>query len=275
LEGVLDGSLNATFYNPTGGYQAVNAAVCLIKGLPFEKEQIIQPTLVTADNAGVITNNLSSMLHYEQKIDLLNHMISDQKHRILTISRILMILIFIVPLLTVGLVHYLNKTFKHRQTVENLYVKSKELNEKYEEIALEKEISDRMRVELELEREALLDAGVSLKETGDRDVLSEAVFMKLFSDIAAKHIGDSSYSIDNLASDLGVSRAQLFRKVKNESGSTPNELIQSMRLEKARIMLRDGGYNISEVAFAVGFTSPSYFSKCYKDRFGTAPKDFS
>lgn len=95
--------------------------------------------------------------------------------------------------------------------------------------------------------------------------------LKRFLETVETSLDDSDISIEDLARSLGTSRAQLFRKIKAESGHTPNDLIQEIRLEKAYYLLKTTQKSISEVAYAVGFSSPSYFSKCYKRKFGIAP----
>ena len=71
-----------------------------------------------------------------------------------------------------------------------------------------------------------------------------------------------------------MSRATLYRKVKQISELTPNEFIRLVRLKKAAELLRAKDYRISEIAYLVGFNSPSYFSKCFQKQFGVLPKDF-
>ena len=74
------------------------------------------------------------------------------------------------------------------------------------------------------------------------------------------------------ASKLGISRAQLFRKVKSKTGVTLVDLIRQIRLQKAKQMLQHTDLSVSQVAYSVGFSSASYFAKWYKDFFGFAPK---
>ncbi len=71
---------------------------------------------------------------------------------------------------------------------------------------------------------------------------------------------------------MGLSRVQLYRKVKALTGYSIVELIRITRLKKARTLLRGGEKTVSEVSYEVGFSSPSYFNKCYKDYFGQTPK---
>lgn len=76
-----------------------------------------------------------------------------------------------------------------------------------------------------------------------------------------------------IAAEVNLGRVQLYRKCKASSGLSPNELLRSARLNKAYKMLQETDLNVSEVAYSVGFSSPSYFAKCYKEQFGKNPTD--
>lgn len=80
--------------------------------------------------------------------------------------------------------------------------------------------------------------------------------------------------VDALALMMNMSRATLYRKVKSVSELTPNDFIRLIRLKKAAELLREKEYRINEIAFIVGFSSSSYFSKCFYKQFGVLPKDF-
>lgn len=80
--------------------------------------------------------------------------------------------------------------------------------------------------------------------------------------------------VDALAVMMNMSRATLYRKVKSISELTPNDFIRLIRLKKAAELLREKEYRINEIAFIVGFSSSSYFSKCFYKQFGVLPKDF-
>ena len=71
-----------------------------------------------------------------------------------------------------------------------------------------------------------------------------------------------------------MSRSQVFRKIKALTGKSPSTYVRSIRLLKAKGMIENGEGNISEIAYSVGFSSPIYFSKCFKDEFGYPPKNF-
>lgn len=86
------------------------------------------------------------------------------------------------------------------------------------------------------------------------------------------HLSDPDLSVELLSEEMGMSRAQLFRKTKAVSGKAPVEIIREQRLKKAKELLQTTDWTIQQVAYEVGFTSPSYFTKCYKEQYGESPK---
>ena len=73
---------------------------------------------------------------------------------------------------------------------------------------------------------------------------------------------------------MGMSRVQLYRKLKSLTNSSPKELLRRLRLKKAASLLAASDMTVAEIAYEVGFSSPSYFTKCYKEQFGESPTDF-
>ena len=90
-------------------------------------------------------------------------------------------------------------------------------------------------------------------------------------EIIQQHLADSDFSVERLGEEIGLSRVQLYRKVKVLTGKTPVELLRKARLMKARTLVTTTDRSIAEIAYATGFTSPSYFNKCFKDEFGVSP----
>ena len=87
------------------------------------------------------------------------------------------------------------------------------------------------------------------------------------------HLSDSELNVETLAAELGLSRVQLYRKVKQITGSSPVEIIRIPRLKAAEHLLRTTSKTVSEISYDVGFSSPSYFTKCFKDYFGHLPNE--
>lgn len=89
-----------------------------------------------------------------------------------------------------------------------------------------------------------------------------------------EQLGNSDLSVEDLGEKIGMSRVQLYRKAKALTGYSPNELLRIARLKKAASLLASTEKTIAEITYEVGFSSPSYFTKCYKDYFGESPTDF-
>ncbi len=103
----------------------------------------------------------------------------------------------------------------------------------------------------------------------------EDTFMIKFRDFIEQNMSDSELGVESIGSELGLSRVQLYRKVKALTGQSPVELLRTARLHKARRLLQGSDKSVSEVAYEVGFTAPSYFTKCFKDEFGISPSDLT
>ena len=99
-------------------------------------------------------------------------------------------------------------------------------------------------------------------------------FLAKLDECIEKNFSNMDFSINQLAEELGISRSGLFTKIKNLVGMTPNELIQVVRLKKAAQLLATRKYRVNEICYQVGFTNPSYFSKCFQKQFGMLPKEF-
>lgn len=122
----------------------------------------------------------------------------------------------------------------------------------------------------------LLKSRLQLKqyylENGSIDAPArENDFLSRFRSYAKNHLSDPDLNVEQLASEVGLSRVQLYRKVKALTGYSPVEVIRIMRLKEAEKRLKNTDKTIAEIAYEVGFSSPSYFSKCYRELFGILP----
>ena len=104
--------------------------------------------------------------------------------------------------------------------------------------------------------------------------LIEKEFLNKINQFIEKNIDDSTFSVEDLAALLNISRVQLYRKVKAVLGIGIGDYINNFRLEKSKIMLKTTSLNISEIAYSCGFASPNYFSTTFKSKYSISPKDF-
>ena len=102
--------------------------------------------------------------------------------------------------------------------------------------------------------------------------IDEKFLNKVF-EISEKHLPEEEFSIEEFSNEAGMSRSQLHRKIKALTGKSPSLYLRSVRLTKAKKMIEEKAGNISEIAYTVGFSSPIYFSRCFKDEFGYPPSD--
>ncbi len=98
-------------------------------------------------------------------------------------------------------------------------------------------------------------------------------FVEKFKALIDAKMGDSGLNVEDLGKDMGLSRVQLYRKIKSLTNYSPNELLRIARLKKAASLLASSDMTVAEVGYEVGFSSPSYFTKCYKEQFGESPTD--
>jgi len=102
----------------------------------------------------------------------------------------------------------------------------------------------------------------------------EQTFITKMNDIIKKNVENPKFSVEDLADKLGVSRVQLYRKVKAIIGINISDHINNVKLEKAAELLKSNEMNISEIAYSLGFSSPNYFSTAFKNKFGISPKEY-
>lgn len=114
--------------------------------------------------------------------------------------------------------------------------------------------------------------GVEDDEIGNLSNEIDKSFLKQLRKIIQENLANSDLSVEQIGDEIGLSRVQLYRKVKALTGYSPVEILRKARLTRARHLLQTTERTVSEVAYAVGFSTPSYFSKCYKDEFGENPK---
>ncbi len=153
--------------------------------------------------------------------------------------------------LELGADDYLTKPFDLKELqvrIRNLISIRKKLQEKFG------------RTEFKLEKES---------KTSNPD---EKFLIKVH-EIIEKHIGEEEFDMEEFSEELNMSRMQVHRKLKALTGKSANRYIKSYKLLKAKNMIEEKQGNISEIAYSLGFGSPAYFTKCFKDQFGFSPSE--
>lgn len=118
---------------------------------------------------------------------------------------------------------------------------------------------------------SIFSGGKTEEEAEEQLGAHDKTFITRLRDIIRAGMGDSDFSVERIGEEIGLSRVQLYRKVKAITDLTPVELLRKARLERARLLIERSDKSVAEIAYEVGFTSPSYFNKCFKDEFGMSP----
>ena len=116
--------------------------------------------------------------------------------------------------------------------------------------------------------------GIAIVNPDAKIASADKIFMEKFASLLAASFNEADISIEKISEAMGVSRVHLYRKVKELSGFSPVDYLRNFRLGKAANLLAERRHSISEVAYQTGFSSPAYFSKCFKEVFGMTPTEF-
>ena len=259
---VRDSLLDASYIYPTRGDQLLELALNILDGKPYEKETMLTSALVTPENAEVLFLESDEVMRQAQNLEKLQKQASGYLRQLATQRTITLLSLILVALLILAMVlfwlyHRSKVSAQHERVINNLWNL-----EVPEEVKSETAKSD-------ASEPASQEGGVVESPEDEK----EPLFLVHFKDVVEARLSDSDLSVDDLAAAMNLSRVQLYRKVKAISGSSPVELLRTARLNRGYQLLLTTGKNVSEVAYDVGFTAPSYFTKCFKDEFGVSPSD--
>ena len=260
---VRDSILDASYIYPTHGDKIIQLAINILEGKPYEKETMMMSALVTRDNAHVLLMQNEEIMRQSDYLDQLHNRADNYLEQLGTqrVVNWMSIGVIVLLLLTIVLFYryHLSKVkLQHERVVNTLW------NLKPEDIstltAAEQTETPKNEEQTEGTEEKI-------------DPATTSIFITRFKEAVEARLADSDISVEDLAADMNLSRVQLYRKVKAVTGSSPVELLRTTRLNRGYQLLLTTDKSVSEVAYAVGFTAPSYFTKCFKEEYGILPGD--
>ena len=274
IELVRDSILEASYIYPTHGDKLLQLAVDILEGKPYQKESRLQSALVTRDNANVLlmqTEELKEQGEYldrlHQKADAYLQQLDTQ--RTITLLSLVVIGLLVIAIVLFYLYHIGKMTLRQERVVNTLW------NMKPEDYAphSDQKVEEIQEVAEATETPKAAEPPVVQQSDAEEPVEPQlaSVFITRFREAVEARLEDSELSVEDLAAEMNLSRVQLYRKVKSLTGSTPVELLRTARLKRAYQLLLTTDKSVSEVAYQVGFTAPSYFTKCFKDEYGKLP----
>ncbi len=278
---VRDSILTASYIYPTHGDQLLQLAVDILDGKPYAKETRLQSALVTRENAEVLLMQAEEMMHQSSYLDQLRQKANTYMHQLDTQRTITLLALGIIVLLIVAIVlfyryHIGMMTLRRERVVNTLWeLKPEEVAPAPAEATPVTDAPSQSDRAEEPEEAAPSEDSSTEQEEKAEPVLSTSasMFIARFKEAVESRLEDSELSVEDLAGVMHLSRVQLYRKVKAVTGSTPVELLRTARLKRGYKLLLTTDKSVSEIAYEVGFTAPSYFTKCFKEEYGQLPGD--
>ena len=111
------------------------------------------------------------------------------------------------------------------------------------------------------------------KENDSTPRSRDSAFAETLNEAIRKNMSNPNLKMDDLGEEMGLSRVQLYRKVKAITGVSPVELLRQVRLQHGYVLLTTTNKTVAEIALEVGYNNPGYFSKCFKEQYGKLPMD--
>lgn len=259
IKAVADGTIDATLLYPTEGGYIVKKALEILRGGNVVKTDLLSPTGAIEKNEATVLLGMDRVMQEEtREIMLLRGKVSEYFDRYtlqkwlfyctLTILAVLFSLMFVV----------FRHTWRKIRADRNLRL----------ETILTEEATD---------EKATAEKSEETKEAPAAHPMEKAEkseFYRKFITIIHNNIKNPNLNIDDMASEMGLSKSQLGRRIKSLTGFPPVEIIRNERLKMAKVMLTSSeDKTVSEIAYEVGFSLPSYFSKCYRDFYGESPSE--
>jgi AraC-like DNA-binding protein len=257
LEYVEFGHQIASYVYPTGGAEIVRLALDILTGRPYERENTLQGILVVRENVWPISTTTKELM--KQQGDLItvqdklenSLVLYNTQHKVL-IGSLVTIVVLVVAIVMMLLAYWTRKkTIRQRQAMNEA------------ETLFYTDASNRRL------HQAFITPEEALPAPKSQDML----FAEQLNEAIMKNMSNPNLKMDDLGEELGLGRVQLYRKVKAITGQTPVELLRQMRLQRAYALLGNTTKTVAEIAFEVGFNTPGYFSKCFKEQYGKQPME--
>lgn len=249
VEALLSGKIDVTATYPSRGDLVIQTAAKILHGELFER-RVVLPTVLIDRAAALPLQQIADEIDHQVAVSKELEARLNRMWRMANTQRIALVSIVVLCILTIVLLVVLLRIRAYRARVE-------------------KEREESARIVAQQQRQ-LEDMTAALARTQAMQSQDER-FAEQLQSAVERHLDDSEFSVEALSAELHMSRAQLFRKTKSLFGVSPVELIRQVRLRKAQELLRHSDLTVQQVAYTVGFTSPSYFSKCYREFFGVNP----
>jgi len=240
IEQVQKGVFEATYIYPTQGLELMRLARKILNGEKYERHNKLHSAVVDKSNAELLMMQYRELQRAGGDIETIHGKVDEYLAQVGLQQKIIVgfaiVLVIIITLAILAYRFYLARVRVH------------------EEVA--KEVSAPF---------------LNISQSDDVHAPVSDTFLDRFRAILQQHLHDADFNVERIGGEMGMSRVQLYRKIKSLTGMTPVELLRKARVARGRQLLESTDKTISEITYDVGFTAPSYFAKCFKDEYGISP----
>ena len=257
LEYVKLGHQVGTYVYPTHGEKIIRLALDILTDQDYAKVNLLHGIMVTPENVDLVMVTSVEMMEQNNHLITIQDKLEDYfglyntQHKVLVCSFIVILLLVVAIVLTWRAFIQMRKTLHERQTM-------------HEEQTLFYTNPDSRTLRQVFE---------TPKEELPAPKSQDAIFAETLNEAIRKNMANPNLKMDVLGETVGLSRVQLYRKVKAITGLTPVELLRQMRLQQGYVLLTTTNKTVNEIAYEVGFGTPGYFSKCFRQQYGKYPME--
>ena len=257
LDYVQFGHQVASYVYPTGGDRIIKLAIDILSGRPYQRENTLQGILVVKENVWPIATTTEELLRQVESLVIIQDKLEGYFGLYNTQRKVLAGSFAAILLLIVALALIWRALVETRRTTRQRQTMNEEQTLFYTNPATRK----------------LRQVFDTPADQAPAPRSQDAIFAEALNKAIREKMSNPELKMDELGDELSMSRVQLYRRVKALTGISPVELLREMRLQRGYNLLISTTKSVSEIAFEVGFNTPSYFSNCFKKQFGKYPTD--
>ena len=232
IELVQKGILKASYIYPTQGVELMRLALKILRGEKYERTNVLESAIVDKGNADLLLLQDKELQRVSSDLRTIHARLDVDFSQVNLQRKVIVACILVILIIIVLAV-----------MAYRFYLAKVAVNE-------------------EVTHDVVVPVGTPV---------SESPFLDRFRTLLQDNLHDSAFNVERMGEEMGMSRVQLYRKIKSLTGTTPVELLRKARLARGRQMLATTDRSISEIAYDTGFSAPSYFTKCFKDEYGISP----
>ena len=257
LEYVKLGHQIGTYYYPTHGEKIIRLAIDILTGKPYERENPMLGFVVTPDNVDLVTTEATELMSQNDHMVTIHDKLEayfglyNTQHKVLIGSFVAIILLIVAFVM-----------------MWRAYVQTRKANKQRQDLNVEETL-----FYTNPDSRTLRQVFETPKEDIPAPRSQDTIFAETLNEAIRKNMSNPNLKMEDLGDEVGLSRVQLYRKVKAITGQTPVELLRQMRLQRGYVLLTTTNKTVNEIAYEVGFGTPGYFSNCFKKQFGKYPTD--